>query len=122
MSSPAMIWNDEIDQGAGFYREVVFYDDKALTVLSDVSNMTIRACLLLSNGTKVADFACSWLEAVGNPGDVGYKPKRIALTLAPSITLVLKHTTVYRYFIDLLNSDNIPNRKQKGELTVSVGI
>ena len=113
MSSPATIWNDEIDIGATFYREVIAYDDKARTQLTDLTNKLPRATLMDQSGKFIANFACAYLEATEA------LPKRIAWTM-PRATTALLSVKKYIYSIDLDNGDN-SDRIQKGSITAGIG-
>lgn len=113
MSSPAMIINDEIDQGATFYREVQLFTDKTKTVVIDITNKTVRASLMNKNGVKVADFSCSKLDAANG---------KLAWTMPRSLTSTLDYKKMYIHNIDLDDIDGVTtDRAVEGSITVNCG-
>lgn len=90
----AEAWDDEINIGATFYREVTPYSDAAKTVPVDPAGKTPRGVLLKPNGEKAADFGCSWLESGA-----------IAWTMPRATTAALQPGRRYQHFLYLDEGD-----------------
>ena len=116
--TPATIVNDEIDQGATFYRAAVLYDDPAQTILTDLTDKTPRATLMDMSGAAVAVFACALVDV-----DVkGVPVPGIGYALPRNVTAALDATLKYRFNLDLDDADGVTtDRKLAGIWTVKRG-
>jgi hypothetical protein len=116
-------WNDTIQKGATFYREVTLYDDAEHTTLTDLTGLTVYSTLMTESGVHVANFPCAYLAATGeDPEAVGYKPPRHAWTMPQATTGTLNHQRTYLHNIDYINTaTGDAYRRVKGEITVEVG-
>jgi len=107
-----MNYNDTIEQGATFYREVTLYTDISKTTPTNLTDKTPRASLMTQNGLHVANFGCAVLTALEGT---------IAWTM-PRATTALLEPRQYLYNLDLDDADDITtDRALSGQITVKTG-
>lgn len=107
-----MIWNDTIDQGATFYREVSLFSDKSKTIPLNLAGKTPRAALM-ANGRKIADMPCAVKDS-----DNGV----VAWTVPRAVTATLIAGKIYDYFIYVDNTDGTTDPAMRGQVSVSPGL
>lgn len=112
---------DTIQQGATYYREVILYEDARNTVLFATEGRTPRGVLLNLDRTVAANFSCAWLAQVGTPGQAGYLPKRVAMTLPRATTNSLVPGRLYKMILDLDQADGTSIPVLYGDYKVRMG-